>query len=107
MKQTIPRVGGWYREREQGIIFEVVALDSAAQTIETQHIDGELGEYDNEVWNELLLEEVEEPENWSNAFEMNNEDALDTDAAIRPEDWNSPVTMIETDIVYGELDDLY
>ncbi|MFT5579729.1 MAG: hypothetical protein ACI9WS_002489 [Paraglaciecola psychrophila] len=106
MNLTIPTVGNWYRERQQGITFEVVAMDRAEQTIETQLIDGELGEYDMEIWRQLFLEEVEQPENWSNAFEMNTEDDVDTDAPIRPESWSSPLTLIETDIVNGVLDDL-
>lgn len=105
MKITIPRVGNWYKEIQQGIVFEIVAVDEIEGTIETQHIDGEVSEYDMDSWRELTFEEIEEPENWSNAYEMSSEDILDTDAAIHPEEWNSPLTMIETDIVNGVLDD--
>ena len=106
MKPKIPQVGSWYKEIQQGAMFEVVAVDELEQTIETQLLDGAVGEYDLESWNELLLEEIEEPEDWRNAYELSQEDSLDPDAAIYPEDWNNPLSMIETDIVNGVLDDL-
>ena len=106
MKSTTPQVGNWYREIQQGLIFEVVAVDEDTRTIETQLIDGAVTEYDLENWNEMLLEEVEEPEDWRNAYELSSEDYLNPDDTIYPEDWNGPVSMIETDIVNGMLDDL-
>ncbi len=106
MKSTTPQVGNWYREIQQGLIFEVVAVDENTRTIETQLIDGAVTEYDLENWNEMLLEEVEEPEDWRNAYELSSEDYLNPDDTIYPEDWNGPVSMIETDIVNGMLDDL-
>lgn len=106
MKSTSPQVGNWYREIQQGLIFEVVAVDENTRTIETQLIDGAVTEYDLENWNEMLLEEVEEPEDWRNAYELSSEDFLNPDDTIYPEDWNGPVSMIETDIVNGMLDEL-
>ena len=104
--RSIPQVGNWYREIQQGAMFEVVAVDHAEQTIETQLIDGAVTEYDFDNWNDMLLEEVEEPEDWRNAYELSSEDYLNPDDTIRPEDWNGPVSMIETDIVNGIYDDV-
>ncbi|MEH6556660.1 MAG: DUF6763 family protein [Oceanicoccus sp.] len=106
MDTSIPQVGKWYKDIQQNIMFEVVAVDDAAQTVETQLIDGAISEYDLETWQEMLLEEIEEPEDWRNAYELSSEDYLDPDDTIHPEDWNGPVRMIETDIVNGVLDDL-
>ena len=106
MKSTSPQVGNWYKEIQQGLIFEVVAVDENTRTIETQLIDGAVTEYDLENWHEMLLEEVEEPEDWRNAYELSSEDFLNPDDTIYPEDWNGPVSMIETDIVNGMLDEL-
>jgi hypothetical protein len=106
MKRTIPQIGLWYKEIQQGTMFEVVAVDELEQTIEIQLLDGAIEEYDFDNWKELLLEGIEEPEDWRNAYELSSEDCLDPDAAIYPEDWNSPLSMIETDIVNGVLDDL-
>jgi len=106
MNRTIPQVGSWYKELQQGAMFEVVAVDDVEQTVETQLLDGAVTEYDLDSWKELLLEEIEEPEDWRNAYELSREDYLDPDATICPEDWNGPLSMIETDIVNGVLDDL-
>ncbi|WP_019530282.1 DUF6763 family protein [Dasania marina] len=106
MRNIMPSVGNWYKELQGGGIFEVVAVDDISQTIETQHIDGEINEFDLENWHELQLLEVEEPEDWRNAYELSHEDSLDPDAAIRPEEWSSPVSYIETDIMNGVLDDM-
>ena len=106
MNKSVPQIGSWYKEIQQGVMFEVVAVDEVEQTIETQLIDGAVTEYDFENWNEMLLEEIEEPEDWRNAYELSSEDYLDPSDTIYPEDWNGPVSMIETDIVNGVLDDL-
>ena len=102
----IPQVGSWYKELQQGIMFEVVAVDETEQTIETQLIDGAITEYDFDNWDDMLLEEMEEPEDWRNAYELSSEDYLNPDDTIHPEDWTGPVSMIETDIVNGVFDDL-
>ncbi len=106
MNQTTPRIGTWYKDIQQDLMFEVVAVDEFAQTVETQLIDGAIAEYDMENWHEMLLEEIEEPEDWRNAYELSSEDYLNPDDTIYPEDWNGPLSMIETDIVNGILDDL-
>lgn len=103
---SIPQIGNWYKEIQQGIMFEVVAVDESEQTIETQLIDGAITEYDFDSWNDMLLEEMEEPEDWRNAYELSSEDYLNPDDTIHPEDWNGPISMIETDIINGVLDDL-
>ena len=107
MKTISPSIGSWYKELQQGVIFEVVAVDDLEETVETQLIDGAVGEYDMETWNQLLLEPVEEPEDWRDAYELSMEDSVDNDMAIHPEDWNNPLNTIESDIVNGLIDDLY
>ena len=105
MKSTTPQVGNWYKEIQQGLTFEVVAIDEKTRSIEVQLIDGAVTEYDFENWNEMLLEQIEEPEDWRNAYELSSEDYLDPDDTIHPEEW-APVNMIETDIINGMLDDV-
>ena len=105
MYQTRPIVGRWFKEIQQGQIFEVVAIDEQERTIETQMIDGELAEYDMESWCLLELEQVHEPENWCSAYELNQEDRADPDAPFHPIDWAHPLNAIEPDTVYGLLDE--
>lgn len=55
-------------------MFEVVAIDEDDATIEIQHYDGTVGEYDLEAWNDLVLTEAEPPEDWSGSLDMERED---------------------------------
>lgn len=106
MNNLNPTIGGWYKDIQQGITFEVVAVDDLEQSVETQLIDGEVGGYDLDSWKELMLVEVEEPEDWRNAFELGDEDYLDSNDTMHPEDWGNPLNSIESDIVNGLVDDL-
>jgi hypothetical protein len=106
MRNNFPSVGSWYKDAQLGAIFEVVAVDEANQTIETQLIDGEVSEYDMDSWHELELDRIEEPEDWRNAYELSQEDYLNPDDIIVPEDWSNPVNSIESDIINGVFDDL-
>lgn len=97
-----PRVGSWYQELEQELIFEVVAYDEDEQTIEIQYIDGELDEFDEENWAELALEEIEEPEDWRNAYELSKEDYDDHDDRISAQGFPDGLNDVEPD----DLDNL-
>jgi hypothetical protein len=106
MNKISPEVGCWYKELQQGILFEVVAVDDAEQTIETQMIDGALAEYDMDSWREMLIETIEEPEDWRAGYELSSEDYLDPGDTYKPEEWSNPLNLIETDIVNGLLDEM-
>src|SRR6187399_395542 len=45
-----PSIGDWYRQKEGGALFEVVALDDDDGTIEIQYFDGTVEEMDVEDW---------------------------------------------------------
>lgn len=98
-------VGHWYQDRQQGSVFEVVAIDEEAGTIETQLIDGAISEYDDDSWRQLPLREIHEPEDWREAFELSKEDYLDSGDIDQHETWSNPVDTIETDIINGLIDD--
>jgi hypothetical protein len=101
MKMLSPTVGKWYADLQTGALFEVVARDDTALTIETQYLDGEITEYDMDTWSEMLLEAAEPPEDWRTAFELDNDDLLDPDLPMHPEDWRNPLHFIEPEIVHG------
>ena len=65
---------------------------------------GEVAEYDLDAWREMLLQPAEAPEDWRSAFELDDEDMLDPDLPMHPEDWNNPLNSIETDIMNGVED---
>jgi hypothetical protein len=59
-----PIVGNWYSHRDKGALFQIVALDEIAGTIEIQEFDGGLDEVDLEEWRTLLVETAAQPEDW-------------------------------------------
>jgi hypothetical protein len=103
MSEIAAQIGCRYQDLQTGAVFEVVAIDDNAQTIEAQLLDGALCEYDRDSWLELLLQPVEEPEDWRNAYELTQED--DPERPFRRDDWDSPLNRIEPDVINGLDDD--
>jgi hypothetical protein len=104
MKMLSPVVGAWYKDLQTQELFEVIDWDPGSFTIETQYLDGEVSEYDLDAWREMRLVEVEAPEDWRAAFELDDADLLDPDQPMHPQDWASPVSSIEPDTMYGVED---
>lgn len=65
-----PIIGAWYKDRDTNTLFEVVAWDAAAETIEAQYLDGEITEYDLDTWRQMPLEKAEAPEDWRTSYEL-------------------------------------
>lgn len=62
MNKILPEVSAWYQDLVSGSLFEVVAVDEQTRTIEYQMVDGELGEYDIDAWEQLHICNAEAPE---------------------------------------------
>ncbi|MDP5053695.1 MAG: hypothetical protein NWP69_07895 [Congregibacter sp.] len=105
MSQLIPKRGYWYQDRDSCQMFEVVALDLDDANIQVQYLDGELADFEIDVWAELDLVVAAAPEDWRSAFELDDADEIDPDEAMHPLQWASPVANIEPDTVLG-LDDI-
>ncbi len=105
MKMLSPIVGKWYKDLQTNTLFEVVAWDIQALTIEAQYLDGEITEYDLDTWREMFLQAIEPPEDWRTAFELDDEDLKDPDLPYHPEDWRNPLSFIEPEYIHG-LDDV-
>lgn len=73
MTSPSPVVGDWYR-RNDGALFEVVAIDRDDGTVEVQHFDGTLEEFDLESWEEQDFEEAQAPEDWTGSVDVEPED---------------------------------
>jgi hypothetical protein len=81
-----PIVNRWYRNLEQGYEFQVVARDDEQETVEIQYFDGDLEEIDLEAWNEMELESIEPPEDWTGSIDQIEPDDLGyTDTGMIPE----------------------
>lgn len=92
-----PIEGSWYCHLDKGQPFFVVAVDESARTIEVQHFDGDIEEFDFATWYQSDLEVCEEPENWSGPFDIDNVDDLGTEVTdTRASDWNEPLSEYET-----------
>lgn len=73
MAVQYPVIGQWFR-RPDGMLFEVVAVDESARTVEIQQFDGTIDEIDVERWGSLQLIEVSAPEDISGSLDMDPED---------------------------------
>jgi hypothetical protein len=73
MQLPHPEIGKWYK-LGSGELFEVVAIDERDRTIEIQHYDGSLDEYDFNSWSISEITESNPPEDWSGAYDILSED---------------------------------
>jgi len=71
-----PIIGNWYRAPNQQI-FEVVALDEAEKLVEIQFYEGDIDEMDMETWNSMEIENAAPPEDWSGAYDDEDNDEFD------------------------------
>ena len=81
----------WYRNVDEELLFEVVAIEN--DVIEIQYHDGETEEIGMEAWEELALEPIENPLDQIGSYED-----MDSDNFMNGEDdddWNG---------VYDELE---
>ena len=73
-----PGIGDWYRQKEGGALFEVVAFDDDDGTIEIQYFDGTVEEMDIDdweaQWSDGALESADPPEDWSGSVDVEPED---------------------------------
>jgi hypothetical protein len=82
MSEIDPIVGNWYRNLADQSRFEVVAVDEegqAVQAVEIQYYEGEVEELDMDTWDELSLEFIEPPDDWSGPFDDLEPDDLGYD----------------------------
>ena len=86
-----PIIDQWYAHLDKGQRFFVVAINEEENTVDIQHFDGELQELSMNEWRDLQIELSVEPENWSGALEIAEQDDLGTGVTdTRPEDWTEP-----------------
>jgi len=86
-----PRIDQWYAHLDKGQRFFVLAIDEEQNMVEIQHFDGDLEELSLDEWRDLKIELSEEPENWSGALDIAEQDDLGTGVTdTRPDDWDEP-----------------
>lgn len=104
MSHFVPKLGRWYQDCENGQLFEIVSLDMEDANVQVQYLDGELADFDLDVWAELHLRAAAAPEDWRSAFELDDADAPDPDGPMHPLEWGNPLSAIEPDTILA-LDD--
>jgi len=101
-----PVPGQWYEDLDSDEVFKVVSVDPDDMLVRIQWLDGEYEDLDLEAWNELDLEQAQEPEGWVDEDEdLDEEDEDDEDWDEEEEeeddDWD------EEDEDYDDGDDEY
>lgn len=94
MTSPSPIVGEWYRRTGSDTQFEVVAIDRDDGTVEVQHFDGTVEEFDLESWAEQEFEEGQPPEDWSGSVDIEQED-FDTGESLSMNSWGDPLGSLD------------
>lgn len=95
MPQHDPAIGRWFK-RPNGTLFEVVAIDEEAGTVEIQQFDGTIDEFDLETWPTMLLVEAAAPEDWSGSVDMDPEDYVGKKDNETPTGYYDPLAFLDT-----------
>lgn len=97
MTSPSPIVGDWYRRAgaPSNAIFEVVAIDRDDGTIEVQHFDGTVEEFDVDVWDEQEFEETQAPEDWTGSVDVEPEDYETEREVTATAIWTDPLTSLD------------
>jgi hypothetical protein len=60
-----PIEGNWYQHLDNARGFMVVNVSETEGTVDIQYFDGDIDELEMEEWEEMDLEEIEPPEDWT------------------------------------------
>jgi hypothetical protein len=105
-----PIVQNWYQFLDKGQIFRVVAVDEDSGYIEIQHYDGDVEEIDMDVWDELDIELIEPPEDWTGPVDYVERDDMGyTETGMSREDWSGSLREVynkEESLGGEDLDEL-
>jgi hypothetical protein len=104
MAAKAPIVGEWYSDQDTRQLFEIVAFDDQALTVEVQYVDGEVSEFDLDTWHALNLELAAPPEDWSASYEVSPEDVDFND--LGSEYLSDPLATLEPESMLG-FDEYY
>jgi len=102
-----PVVGQWYENIDENDTFRVLSVDEDAELIEIEYLDGDIEEIDLDTWAEFDLDKIEQPEGWSGAEIVSDEDDEEEDEEEdEDDDWDDDDDEDEDDLD-EETDDNY
>lgn len=102
MARIKPIIGTWYQDQGSGQKFEVVAMDG--DSIELQHIDGEIEELDLDSWLERPIGRIAPPEDWTAPYELEGDDQFGSENNSSY-NWTDPLDNIEADAIEIDIDE--
>lgn len=82
-----PVKGQWYQNIEEDETFRVLSLDEDTELVEIEYLDGDIEELDIDVWHEMDLERIAEPEGWA-AEQAAAEDQDEEEDEDEDDDWD-------------------
>jgi hypothetical protein len=71
-----PIEGNWYHHLDKSIDFMVLDVNLREGTVDIQYFDGDIEELEMEEWEEMDLEEIEPPEDWTGPLDDLESDDL-------------------------------
>jgi hypothetical protein len=87
-----PIINQWYRHLDKGQRFFVTAVDEDDATVEVQHFDGDVEEFDTSEWYQQKIEPIEQPEDWTGPVDDIERDDLGySETDMTEEDWAEPM----------------
>ena len=85
----------WYKDSIVRVM-QVVAYDESNDAIEVQLFEGEGTGFDLDSWNQLEIELIEPPQDWSGPFnDLVADDMGSTEKPMHPTDWNGPADKMD------------
>ena len=88
-----PIVNQWYRHLDKGQRFFVTAVDEEEGTVEIQHFDGDVEEFDTSEWYQQKIEPIAQPEDWTGPVDDIERDDLGySETDMTEEEWTEPLS---------------
>jgi hypothetical protein len=83
-----PVKGQWYQNIEEDETFRVLSLDEDTELVEIEYLDGDIEELDIDVWHEMDLERIAEPEGWAAEQAAGEDEEDEEDDEDEDDDWD-------------------
>ena len=101
MAKKIPELNSWYQDVEDDALFEIVAIDEQEGCIEVQYMNGEIGEFDFDIWQQMIVISAKAPEDWRAPFEIADGDDMNAGTEFSISNWDDPLAHIDPETQLG------
>ena len=101
MASQHPAVGNWYTDEVDHQLFEVVAIDEVTATIDIQYSDGDLAEFDFDIWSQLEVSLTQQPKDACGPYQLPQDGQWGADASWAAANKDNPIENIEPNTFSG------